>query len=76
MLLLLVNLSPYLQNWHLSVRPDCDRSHFNMMNLLQIKLYAMSVITKESKQVDKVPTKMTFASYDWLLIDMLCCDWL
>ena len=35
---------------------------------------------KESIQVDKVPTltppKTTFALYDWLLHDMLCCDWL
>ena len=35
--------------------------------------------TKENIQVDKVltlsPPKTTFASYDWLLLDMLCCDW-
>ena len=23
-----------------------------------------------------IPYKTTFASYDWLLLDMLCCDWL
>ena len=37
-------------------------------------------LDKESIQVEKVPTlappKTTFARYDWLLLDMLCCDWL
>ena len=53
---------------------------WSIVKVVMIAFWDMLVPSKESIQVDKVPTlsptKTTFDLYDWLLLDMLCCDWL